>query len=72
MQHPGNSTDSIKVYEHSSCQHLLRENTTQERAVGKRTDSLVSQSSGLDLELHCCDVGLIMSKLLAPHLKNWG
>lgn len=37
---------------------------------GKRTDSPVSQSSGLDLELHCCDVGLIMSKLLAPHLKT--
>lgn len=59
----------IKVPEHPSSQHPLRENAAQEYAVGKRTYCPVSQSSGLDPELHCYDVGLIKSEPWTPHLK---
>lgn len=50
-------------------EHPLRENAAQEYAVGRRTDCPVSQSSGLDPELHCYDVGLIKSEPWTPHLK---
>lgn len=61
----------IKVSEHPSSQHPLRENAVQDYAVGKRSDSLVSNCSVLDPELHCSDVGLIKSKPLTAHLKSW-
>lgn len=60
----------IKVSEHPSSQHPLRDNAVQDYAVEKRSDSLMSNCSVLDPELHCYDVGSVKSKPLTVHLKS--